>query len=256
MRSSACCWWALGVVTRSKLGASGPAPGVRQVLRTMAASSPRVHLRRLDRGSDDVDAIERCLGGDAPTIAGEREARLADGQLEMLGHLALVDDSAHAQVDLVGTGELAGVDPILDLLHGDHAPIVTITSCPMPKRSRRRVTAGIRVRLSATLPSWTDTATGHLDLDGDGNICTITIEHALERADIPHYLVRASGGRRLIPAVRSKSPPRSSLRVFAEADLAFVTDVGSCRCERHSPTVGYQAVRRPCAASRARNHGF
>ncbi len=26
-----------------------------------------------------------------------------------------------------------------------------------------------------------------LDLDGDGNICTITVEHARERADIPHF---------------------------------------------------------------------
>jgi uncharacterized protein YuzE len=26
-----------------------------------------------------------------------------------------------------------------------------------------------------------------LDLDGDGNICAITIEHASERADIPHF---------------------------------------------------------------------
>jgi uncharacterized protein YuzE len=26
-----------------------------------------------------------------------------------------------------------------------------------------------------------------LDLDRDGNICAITIEHARERADIPHF---------------------------------------------------------------------
>ncbi len=26
-----------------------------------------------------------------------------------------------------------------------------------------------------------------LDLDGDGNICAITIEHAKDRADIPHF---------------------------------------------------------------------
>ena len=26
-----------------------------------------------------------------------------------------------------------------------------------------------------------------LDLDQDGNICAITIEHAKERADIPHF---------------------------------------------------------------------
>ncbi|MGH8248289.1 MAG: DUF2283 domain-containing protein, partial [Gammaproteobacteria bacterium] len=26
-----------------------------------------------------------------------------------------------------------------------------------------------------------------LDLDGDGNICGITVEHASDRADIPHF---------------------------------------------------------------------
>jgi len=26
-----------------------------------------------------------------------------------------------------------------------------------------------------------------LDLDGEGNICGITVEHASERADIPHF---------------------------------------------------------------------
>jgi uncharacterized protein YuzE len=26
-----------------------------------------------------------------------------------------------------------------------------------------------------------------LDLDGEGNLCGITIEHARERADIPHF---------------------------------------------------------------------
>lgn len=26
-----------------------------------------------------------------------------------------------------------------------------------------------------------------LDLDGNGNICAITVEHASERADIPHF---------------------------------------------------------------------
>jgi len=26
-----------------------------------------------------------------------------------------------------------------------------------------------------------------LDLDQDGNICTITVEHASKRADIPHF---------------------------------------------------------------------
>jgi len=26
-----------------------------------------------------------------------------------------------------------------------------------------------------------------LDVDGDGNICAITVEHASKRADIPHF---------------------------------------------------------------------
>lgn len=26
-----------------------------------------------------------------------------------------------------------------------------------------------------------------LDLDRDGNVCAITVEHAIERADIPHF---------------------------------------------------------------------
>jgi len=31
---------------------------------------------------------------------------------------------------------------------------------------------------------WTKT---HLDLDADGNICSITIEYASTRADAPHF---------------------------------------------------------------------
>jgi uncharacterized protein YuzE len=26
-----------------------------------------------------------------------------------------------------------------------------------------------------------------IDLDGEGNVCAITVEHASERADIPHF---------------------------------------------------------------------
>ena len=36
----------------------------------------------------------------------------------------------------------------------------TMTSCSMPKSSRTRVTSDIKVWLSATLPSCTETATG------------------------------------------------------------------------------------------------
>lgn len=27
-----------------------------------------------------------------------------------------------------------------------------------------------------------------IDIDGEGNICAITVEHASDRADIPHFL--------------------------------------------------------------------
>ena len=49
-------------------------------------------------------------------LAREGERGIADGELEVLGHLVLVDDLAHAQADLVLAGELAGIHPSLDLL--------------------------------------------------------------------------------------------------------------------------------------------
>jgi hypothetical protein len=41
---------------------------------------------------------------------------IADGHLEVLGDLVLVNGLAHAHADLVGTGELAGIDAGLDSL--------------------------------------------------------------------------------------------------------------------------------------------
>ncbi len=33
-----------------------------------------------------------------------------------------------------------------------------------------------------------------LDLDGNGNICAITIEHARDRTDVPHFSYEQVGG--------------------------------------------------------------
>ena len=76
----------------------------------------RVHLRRRQRGANDVNAIERRLSGDAVllTLKGQRGG--ADGQGEVLGDLVLIDDFAHAHADLVLTGQLAGSHPDPDLL--------------------------------------------------------------------------------------------------------------------------------------------
>ena len=46
----------------------------------------------------------------------EGERCLADGELEVLGDLVLVDDLAHPQPDGVLAGELARIDAGLDLL--------------------------------------------------------------------------------------------------------------------------------------------
>ena len=45
-------------------------------------------------GTHDINAVERRLGGDRRRLAMEREARLADDEVEVLGHLAPVDDGA------------------------------------------------------------------------------------------------------------------------------------------------------------------
>jgi hypothetical protein len=54
-------------------------------------------------GAHHVDAVEGGLGRGGVGVAMEREARLADGELELLGHLAPVDDGA----DLEGNPGLA-----------------------------------------------------------------------------------------------------------------------------------------------------
>ena len=82
----------------------------------VAHTRSRVHLCRAHRSADDVDAVERGLSGDALVLAREGERVVADGELEVLGELVLVDDLAHTQPDLVAAGKLGRVHPGLDLL--------------------------------------------------------------------------------------------------------------------------------------------
>ena len=54
------------------------------------------------------------LGGNGIALAGKAEAAVADDEFEVLGHLVLVDELAHAKADRIGAPEPAGVHPLLD----------------------------------------------------------------------------------------------------------------------------------------------
>ena len=55
-------------------------------------------------GADDVEAVERGLGGDLLVLAGVGEGAVGDLELEVLGHLVAVDDLADARADRAGVG--------------------------------------------------------------------------------------------------------------------------------------------------------
>ena len=50
-------------------------------------------------GAHDVDAVESGFHCDGVMLAAKRKARLADRQIEVLGHLVAVDDLADSQAD-------------------------------------------------------------------------------------------------------------------------------------------------------------
>src|SRR5204863_635490 len=64
-----------------------------------------------DGGADDVDPVEPGFLLDLGLIALDGEAGIGDGDLEVLGHLVLVQDLADLGADRGGAGELAGGDP-------------------------------------------------------------------------------------------------------------------------------------------------
>ena len=55
--------------------------------------------------SDHIDAVERGFGGDRLGLARPGEAGLGDGEVEMLGHVATIDDGADLEGDLVLAAE-------------------------------------------------------------------------------------------------------------------------------------------------------
>ncbi len=79
----------------------------------------RIHLCRGHGRADNIDAVQRRLGGDAVRLARERKRGVADHQIEMFGDLVLVDHLACAQADLLAAGEFAPIHPDLDLGEAD-----------------------------------------------------------------------------------------------------------------------------------------
>src|SRR3990172_5251966 len=68
-----------------------------------------------DAGAQDVDAVERCLGGDLLLLAGEGEAGVGDLELEVLADAPAVPDLADCEPDraLAGEGALRDAGPDL-----------------------------------------------------------------------------------------------------------------------------------------------
>lgn len=51
------------------------------------------------RGAHDIDAVERCFGGDGVGLARERQTGRGDGDVEVLGHLVSIEHGADLQAD-------------------------------------------------------------------------------------------------------------------------------------------------------------
>lgn len=56
-----------------------------------------IELRRGQTGADHIQAIEGCLGRDAFVLALPGEARVGDGELEVLGHVVAIQAAPGAQ---------------------------------------------------------------------------------------------------------------------------------------------------------------
>ena len=61
-------------------------------------------------GAQHIKAVQRGFLLDAFGVAFESEAIIADGQLEMFGHFALVKHSADSEADLVLATEPRGLE--------------------------------------------------------------------------------------------------------------------------------------------------
>src|SRR6516162_3730876 len=75
-----------------------------------------VHRSLGDARTDDIDAIERRFGSNLFAQQRELEAVIGDGELEVLGHLVLVDDLSNSHPDLATPLELAACNHVVHLL--------------------------------------------------------------------------------------------------------------------------------------------
>ena len=76
----------------------------------------------LNRGADDIDAIEGGFRGDGVLLAGEGEGRVGEGEGKVLGHLVAVDHTTDRHADLIlplqASGPHAGLDRAQRLFGG------------------------------------------------------------------------------------------------------------------------------------------
>ena len=80
-------------------------------------------------------AIASCLRANV-------KRSLADVQFEVLGHLVLVDDLAHAQTDRIGALELARIHAVLDLLQVTFGGREQLLALVRAQRRQLRIAAG------------------------------------------------------------------------------------------------------------------
>jgi hypothetical protein len=69
------------------------------------------HCRRVveafcrQAGAHDIDPVTGCLAGDLGGLAGKVEGRIGDVEIEVLGHIVLVDHFADRKGDLCGSAQ-------------------------------------------------------------------------------------------------------------------------------------------------------
>ena len=66
---------------------------------------PCVGGLRRQAGADDIDAVGRRLGGNLGGLACKAEGGIGDVEIEVLGHLMLVDHLADRECDLGGAAQ-------------------------------------------------------------------------------------------------------------------------------------------------------
>lgn len=141
-----------------------PAPG--QGIAQERSPSPRSQA-----GADDVQAVERGLGGDRRALAPVREGGVDDREIEVLGHVEAVRDAPHAQRDGLFAAQRRARSVVIQYIACGRSTcsmraLVSMPRSPtqatraMPKRALSLLTCAATVAGSAVLPANTSTAIG------------------------------------------------------------------------------------------------